>query len=202
MDGGVDPVAVFGMDLLEPPFAGGAHRIWRMAVAHLERLVPQHMVAGEMPVPDRIIGGARGKAIALLDLAQRVLGPLAVGDVEGDARKTRRRSRRIAQAATPGDHPADLAVEVADPVFGMEFVFAVHRRPDARADRLAIGGMDAGEIFLERQAGGGPGWEGRQKSPESCALARTIWRGTSQSQVPMPPAASSAKRNCSSACAS
>ena len=58
--------AILGMDAVEPPPAGRLDRLRRPAVGGLQGLVPQHVVGDEIPVPDRVVGGAGDEAVALL----------------------------------------------------------------------------------------------------------------------------------------
>jgi len=69
MDRGVNPRLILRVDLRVPPVAGGFHRCQRVTVGVLQRLVPQHMIGQQIPVPDRIPGRSDRQPVTFLGLA-------------------------------------------------------------------------------------------------------------------------------------
>ena len=73
--------AVVGMDPLKPPCPGGFDLIETVAVGGTQRVAPEDVTADEIPVPDRVVGGLRDEAVALLRRPKREPGLLADRDV-------------------------------------------------------------------------------------------------------------------------
>ena len=66
MDVVVDALAVFGVDVVQPPV--GAGLAVRMAEQGLQRLVPDHVAVLQPPVPDGVVGGQHGQPVAFFGL--------------------------------------------------------------------------------------------------------------------------------------
>ena len=159
MDAAGNPIAIVGMDLREPPRAL-RHDVGEVvAVGQRQRLVPADMVGDEVPVPDRVGGGARRQAIALLGRLQGKVGGFVLGDVADradeadghpvlDDRPTACGEPAL-RAGIGRDHPV---VDVAHAGAGR-----VQGRLDRRVRARPVVGVDAAEIGLrvgDRTAGG------------------------------------------------
>ena len=81
IDALVHPRPVLGMDLGEPPVAGRLHLPGRPAIGIFQRLVPEHAVVREAPVPDRVAGRPLRKTEALVDGFQRLACEVLLGPV-------------------------------------------------------------------------------------------------------------------------
>ena len=81
-----------------------------------QRLVPEDVVRGEVPVPDRVVGGPRREAVALLGLAQGLLGMPAFRDVARRADEAH--GAAVSREGLPlGGHPAlDAVLQSEGPV--------------------------------------------------------------------------------------
>ena len=80
LDGGVDvghhPLAILRVDQLVPPGDVRADLLLGVAEEGLDALVPPEPVAHQVPVPHRVVGGARDELEALLTLAEGAHQPL------------------------------------------------------------------------------------------------------------------------------
>ncbi len=56
MDRGVNACPIIGVNLGNPPFARGVQRGKRVAISLFQRVIPEHVVGGKIPVPYRIVG--------------------------------------------------------------------------------------------------------------------------------------------------
>ena len=70
VDVGHDAVPILGVDVLVPPRDVGADLLWRVAEDRGDPLVPPQRVAHQVPVPHRVVGGARHELEALLALPE------------------------------------------------------------------------------------------------------------------------------------
>lgn len=73
MNRSVDAAAVVRVDVRQPPVAGALDAGQRMAVGLLQRVVPEHMIAVQVPIPDGIVGCLGRQAIAHLGVADGAL---------------------------------------------------------------------------------------------------------------------------------
>ncbi len=69
----VDAVAVIRVDVGDPPLSCGFHLVSRMPVGSAKCLVPDDVVCGKVPVPDRIVSREVGEPQAFLNKSQRTL---------------------------------------------------------------------------------------------------------------------------------
>lgn len=107
VDRPVNTCTVIRMDMRQPPVTGAVDVCQRMAVRMFQRIVPQHVIADQIPVPDRIVGRLRGQPITHL------------GVFHGEARKV------LAGAVTQDFHEAEVCT-----------VFVMDRREFARSPEL------------------------------------------------------------------
>ena len=70
----LDPVPVHGMDLGRPPAHFRGHLRRGPAIRLLQRLVPQHALVAEIPIPDRVPRGPLRQPEPLVDRRQRLAG--------------------------------------------------------------------------------------------------------------------------------
>ena len=108
-DIGLHPLPILRVDVIEPPAAGRLDRLRRPAIGDVQGLVPQHVVGQEVPVPDRVVGGAGDEAVALLRGGDRGLGRPLGADVAHRADEAQRPPALGDEGAAggdPGDRPA------------------------------------------------------------------------------------------------
>jgi len=66
MDRPVNTCAIIRMDMRQPPFTSAFYGGQRMAVCLFQRIVPQHVIIKQIPVPYGIVGRLRSQPITHL----------------------------------------------------------------------------------------------------------------------------------------
>ena len=111
-----------------PPFLARAHRLARVETEQfLSAGREEERLAAHVPVPHAFVRSGHRELVALLGLAQRLLGALVRIDVADRSRPARRAALRIVQMAAAEAHPAVAAVALANPAVGLLHLVAVLR---------------------------------------------------------------------------
>ena len=111
-----------------PPLLARAHRFAGLqAEQFLGARGEEEGLAAHVPVPHAFVRPGDRQLVALLRLAQRLLGALVRVDVADRPRPTRRPTVQVAQVAAANAHPAPAAVALAHPAVGLLRVMAALR---------------------------------------------------------------------------
>ena len=139
---GHDARAIIGMNVPMPPLDIRADLVGHIAEQRLHPLVPPERVRGEIPAPNRIVGGARSDLESLLAFAQRHFRLFTFSDVDRHAEMPHGFTGGVVFRSSPVGDPSHRPIRPNNTEFVHEFLPLSNRRFEMSPHARSVVGVD------------------------------------------------------------